>query len=180
MLGCGFLSSRGNFWERFTMALAFGWLGSMIATAGIALVYYVKIRSNLGRLVRHRRPLTDKDFTSLSPQLKGVDPFVVRLVRRTAAKEFRSIGGERFQPGDDLEADLHLSDLSFWGEWLEGLARDLGIEEDELAQGMESVTVESYGDLVLLFDRLARRSKGAKTPIDHVSSNLVWDRELDE
>jgi hypothetical protein len=68
MPGCGFLSSRGNIWERFPIALLFGWLGSTIAGAGIALVYYVKIRSELGLLVRRRAPLTDEDFNSLSPR----------------------------------------------------------------------------------------------------------------
>ncbi len=179
ILGCGFLCSRGNRWERFTIASAFGMLGSMIASAGMALVYYLKIRSDLSRIVRRRAPLTDEDFISLSPQLKSVDPFIVHVVREAAAREFRSIGGDRFLAGDDLETDLHLSDLTLWGEWLEGLATDLGIEEDEFARELESVSVRTYGDLILLFDRLSRRSKGEKSASDHVRSHLVWDRALD-
>jgi hypothetical protein len=180
VLGCGFLSSRGNLWERFTILSAFGMIFSMIATYGIALIYYLKIRFELNRLVHSRPQLTDPIFISFSPRLKGVDPFVVHLIREAAAKKFRSIGGERFQPDDDLEADLHLSDLTFsWGEWLEGVATDLGIEEDALDRGLESVPVHTFGDLVLHFDRLLRRSNGVKSPCDQVQSHPVWDDTLD-
>jgi hypothetical protein len=180
VLGCGFLSSRGNLWERFTIVSAFGVSCSMFATLGIALIYYLKIRFELNRLVHSRPQLTDQTFISLSPRLKGVDPFVVHLIREAAAKEFRSIGGERFQPDDDLEADLHLSDLTFsGGEWLEGVATDLGIDEEELSRGSESVPVQTYGDLVLLFDRLSWRSNGEKSPCDQVERHPVWDDILD-
>ena len=109
-----------------------------------------------------------------------LDPLVVRLVREGAAKEFASIRGERFQPDDDLEADLHLSDLTFsWGEWLEGVATNLGIDEEELSRGSESVPVHTYGDLVLLFDRLSRRSNAEKSPYDQVERHPVWDDTLD-
>jgi hypothetical protein len=180
MLSCGFLSSRGNLWERFTIVSAFGVIFSMIATYGIALVYYLKIRFELNRLAHSRPQLTDQIFISLSPWLKGIDPFVVHLIRESAAKEFRSIGGERFQPDDDLEANLHLSDLTFsWGEWLEGVATDLGIDEDELARRLESVSVRTFGDLILLFDGLSRCSNGQKSSSDHDRSHPIWDHALD-
>lgn len=179
MLACGFLSSRGNIWERFTIASAFGTFGSMIAAGGMALVYYVKIRFELHTLVRCRAPLTDQDFISLSPRLKGVDRFVVHRVRQAAARQFRAIGGDRFHPEDDLETDLHLPDLSFWGEWLESVTDDLGIEEGELARELESGPIQTYGDLVLLFDQARRKSKGVKTPSDNVRSHPVWDRAID-
>ena len=51
-------------------------------------------------------PLTDEEFIALSPALKGAHPAVVNLVRPEVAKEFRSIGGERFHPDDDLENDF--------------------------------------------------------------------------
>jgi hypothetical protein len=180
VLVCGFLSSRGNLWERFTIISAFGMSCSMFATLGIALIYYLKIRFELSRLVYSRPQLADEAFIALSPWLKGVDPFVVHLIREAAAKEFRSIGGERFRPDDDLETDLHLPDLTFLGgEWLEDVATDLGIEEDELARALESVPVHTYGDLVLLFDRLSRRSNGEKSPCDQVERHPVWDEVLD-
>ena len=84
----------------------------------------------------------------------------MNLVRQTAAKELVLVGGNRFHPGDDLETDLYLSDLTFWGEWLEKVSRrQLEIEEDELALELESVSVRTYGDLVLLFYRLRRARK---------------------
>jgi hypothetical protein len=178
MAGCGFLSSRGKFWERFTIALAFGTFGSMIATLGMAAVYFAKIRFDLHRLVRCREPLADDEFVAMSPELKHVDPVVVHRVRQSAAKQFRSIGGDRFYPGDDLETDLHLSDVTFLGEWLLDVTTDLKIEEDELARGLESMPVRTYGDLVLLFDRSWRQSKAARS-IDGARSHTVWDRTLD-
>ena len=185
VMGCGFLSSRGNLWERFTIVSAFGMIFSMIATYGTAapVLLHAEIRFELNRLVYSRPQLTDEAFIALSPRLKGVDPFVVHLIRGAAAKEFRSIGCDRFQPDDDLEADLYLSDLTFFGgDWLEGVATDLGIEEEELTRGSESVPVQTYGDLVLLFDRLwrlSRRSNGEKSPGDQVERHPVWDDILD-
>jgi hypothetical protein len=179
MLVCGFLSSRGNIWERFLIALGIVLLGLMFAPLGVAATYYVKIRSDLYRMIRYRAPLADEEFIAMSPDLKGVNPSIVLRVRQSAAKQFRSIGGDRFYPGDDLETDLHLSDLTFWGEWLEGLTTNLNIEEHDLARGWESMPVRTYGDLVLLFDRLSRQSKGAKTPSELASSHPGWDSTLD-
>ena len=178
MAGCGFPSSRGNIWERFTVALAFVMFGSMSATLGIAAVYYVKVRFDLYRIIRCRAPLADEEFIAMSPELKHVDPSVVRWIRQSAAKQFRSIGGDRFYPGDDLETDLHLSDVTFWGEWLEDVTTSLKTEEDELVQGFEPMPVRTYGDLVLLFDRRWRQSK-ASLPNDGTRPHSVWDRELD-
>ncbi len=179
MAVCGFLSSRGNIWERFTIASAFGFVGSMAAAAALALVYFVKIRSDMSRLLRCRAPLTDEDFICLSPKLKSVEPVVVHRVRQAAAKQFRSIGADRLHPSDDLETDLHLSDLTFWGEWLESITTDLEIQEDELDRELELVPIQTYGDLVLVFDRLWRHSKCAKTRIDAALSHPMSDRAVD-
>jgi hypothetical protein len=179
MMGCGFLSSGGNIWERFTIAAAFGFIGSMAATFGLVVVYYLKIRFNLSRLVRCRSPLTDKDFRSSSPELAGADLVVVHRVRQALANQFRSMGGDRFRCDDDLETDLHLRDLCFWGEWLETLTADLGIEEHEFARELESVPIKTLCDLVLLFDRLWRLSKATKCRNDHVQSHPIWDRTVD-
>jgi hypothetical protein len=181
LLGCGFLSSRGNLWERLAIACGVGMGGWAIATYGLALVYYVRIRLDTSRRLRSRPPLSDKEFTALSPALEGVDPLLLNRVRETVAQQFRSIGGERFYPGDDLDDDLHLSDFSFWGEWLEDLAVGLGIEESAFDREFGSVPIKTYGDLVLFFDRLRResRAKGTEHPIDRFRSHPVWDRALD-
>jgi hypothetical protein len=81
MLGCGFLSNRGDIWERHAIATLLGTVGSVIATFGLALVYYMKIRSDLSRHVGDRQPLMDGAFVALTAQLKAVDPLVVKRVR---------------------------------------------------------------------------------------------------
>jgi hypothetical protein len=50
MLGCGFLSSRGNMWQRFAIAFSLGMSGSMIAALGMALFYYMRIRNGMRRI----------------------------------------------------------------------------------------------------------------------------------
>ena len=164
LLGFGFLSSRGNIWERLAIVSAFGMSGSFVAAYGLALVYYVKLRLELLPRFRVRVPLTDEEFIALSPALKGAHSAIVNLVRPEVAKEFRSIGGERFHPGDDLENDLHLSDVTLWGDWLYIMAADLGIDQDEFKRGLGTAPIRTYGDLILLFDRLWRQSACAKTP----------------
>jgi hypothetical protein len=182
VLGCGFLSSRGDIWERFAIASAFGMGSSAITIYGLALTCYVALRFNLSHRVRRRLRLTDEQFIALSPSLKGVDPLMVNLIRQVFAKHYRSIGGKHFHPGDELEADLHLSDLAPSSEemWID-LAEALGVEGDELDRALESVPIKTYGDLVLSFDLLWResRAKGTENPIDHVRSHPVWDRALD-
>jgi hypothetical protein len=179
VLGCGFLSSRDNIWERFAIASMFGMLGSMIATYGLALVYYVRLRLDLNRRFHSRAPLTDAEFIALSSALKNVDPVLVNLVRLNVAREFRSIGGERFHPGDDLETDLHLSDVTFCGDWLSTMPADLGIEQDEFERDLESVPIKTYGDLVLFLDRLWQQAKSVKAPSEDGRSHPIWDHALD-
>jgi hypothetical protein len=69
--------------------------------------------------------------------------------------------------------------FTFWGEWLDGLTSDLGIEEAESARGLESMPLQTYGDLIMLLDRLLRQSNASKAPINHVASHALWDRALD-
>ena len=64
MAGCGFLSSRGNIWEQFTIALAFGTFGLMFASLGIVAIYCVKVRFDPARLSVAGRPSRTR---SLSP-----------------------------------------------------------------------------------------------------------------
>jgi hypothetical protein len=179
MLVCGFLSSRGNTWESFTIALAFGMSGSMAAALALALVYYVKLRIDLRRHFHGRAALTDSEFIALSPALKGVDPVLVYLVRQSIAKEYRSIGGDRYYPGDDLDADLHLADLTLWGDWLCTMAAELGIDDDDFERAQETVPIQTFGDLILFFNRYSRRSQDTKASIDKDRSHPVWDRALD-
>jgi hypothetical protein len=157
----------------------FGMLGSMIATYGLVLVYYVRLRLDLSRQFHRRAPLTDSEFIARSSVLKNVDHSLVNFVRQSIAREFRSIGGERFHP-DDLETGLHLSEVApFSGDWLDTMASELGIDQDLFERELESVPVQTYGDLVLFFDRLWQHAKCAKSPSENAWSHPVWDRALD-
>ena len=162
LMSSAFLSVGGDVWERLTAPFAFGTIGLTVATAAVAIVYFVKIRLPLSRHLRGRLPMTDVEFIAASNLLNGVDPYVVQKMRWTINREFRLLGATRFRPEDDLEVDLHLSDLTFWGEWLEDVTADLGIQEAELARELELARIQTYADLVLMFDRLRRRSNAAK------------------
>jgi hypothetical protein len=179
MLVCGFFSSRGNVMERLVIGLSLGMSGSTFTALGLILVYLVQLRLELRRRFRGRALLSDSEFITLSPALKAVDPAVVNLVRQVAAKEFRSIGGDRFHPDDDLETDLHLSDVMLWSDWLGTLSAEMGIDEDNFMRAPEPGPINTFGDLIVYFNRYSRRSKGAKISTEGASSNPVWDRVLD-
>jgi hypothetical protein len=66
LLVFGFLSSRGNVWERLTIASMTGLLASIAAMYGLVVIYYVILRPALRRHIKDRRPLTDQEFLNLA------------------------------------------------------------------------------------------------------------------
>lgn len=179
-LACGFLSSRGDVWDRLAIALAFGWFGSIATVLPTAVICYISLRLDLRRRLRNRRRLLDQEFIDLSPSLKGVDPALVSLVRRAVAKEFRRLGGEVFYPEDDFDADLKLSNLTFsFPEDLEILAITLaethGFDDKEFERELDMAPIQTYSDLIVFLDRFWRRSKMKAT---ERSIDRVWDHPL--
>jgi hypothetical protein len=185
-LGFGFVSSRGDLWERFTIASAWGWCGSVAVLIALAVTCYIKLRFELRGRLRNRRVLTDQEFIDLSPSLKGVDPVLVSLVRRALAKQFRRLGGELFYPGDDFELDLKLSNLTFsLDEELEILAVTLagthGFDDEDFERELEMTPIQTYSALVVFLDRFWRRSrmKASERSIDRAWDHPLADRVLD-
>jgi hypothetical protein len=98
----------------------------------------------------------DEAFVLLLPGGESLDREVVRFVSQTAARRFRFNGGARFYPQDRLEEDLHWGDLAPWATeafWAD-IEEYLGYKEEELAA--EAIEIMTFGDVVLLVDRLRR------------------------
>jgi hypothetical protein len=180
MMAFGYLSSRGDFWDRLARASANGFFGSTAGMLSWALVHYLKLRLELRRLLKNRCRLTDQEFIDLSPRLKGVDPALVSVVRGAVATKFRGLGGELFHPDDNFAAHLNLADLTFsLGEELEivalTLAETFGFDEKEFEAELGCAPIQSYADLIKFLDRFWRRS----TMNPKVGSlDRVWDHPL--
>jgi hypothetical protein len=159
---CGSMSSPGNIWEHACVVLVVVMLGSMLGVIGLAAGTYRKLRADV--CSHHvRPPLTDADFIALLADPAAVDPGVVVRTRVLAAGYFRSIGGDRFYPGDRLDEDLHLRDLApFAGKvFFAELERALGIEEDGLRVRAATGQVATFGQLIAAASALADPSREA-------------------
>src|SRR4051794_38988252 len=104
VMAAGWVSTRGDAWERVCMVFAFLMAGSLLGVLVLVAATCVKLKRELNRL-RGRPPLSDDEFIALLPDPAGADPEQVNQVRALAAREFRRIGGDRFYPGDRLDED---------------------------------------------------------------------------
>ena len=158
---CGSMSSPGNIWERACIVLVIVMLGSMLGAVGLVAVTYLKLRSDV-RNHLGRPPLSDDEFAAMLPDPSVVDPDVLGRVRALAAGYFRSMGGDRFYPGDRLDEDLHLRDLAPFAiaHFFAELEQSLGIEEDGLRARAATGQVTTFGDLVVAASALADPSWG--------------------
>jgi hypothetical protein len=157
---CGSMSSPGNSWERACNVLVVVMLGSMLGAVGLVAVTYLKLRADLrSHLVCP--PLTDAEFIAVLADPAAVDPDVVVRARVLAAGYFRSMGGDRFYPGDRLDEDLHLRDLApFVGKaFFAELEQALGIEEDGLRARAATGQVRTFGELIAAASALADSPK---------------------
>ncbi len=182
MLAFGFLSSRGNIWERLAIASASGMCVSTAVLIPLIGTCYITLRLELRQRLRNRRCLTDQEFIDLSPSLKGVDPVLVSLVRRVVAKQFRRLGGELFYPDDNFETDLKLSNLTLsLNEELEivacRLASTHGFGEEDFERELKTVSIQTYSDFVVFLDRVWRRSK---MNASEQSSDRAWNHPLSD
>jgi hypothetical protein len=159
---CGSMSSPGNVWEGACIVLVVVLLGSMLGAIGLAAVTYLKLRADV-RSHLGRPPLTDTEFIAMLADPAAVDADVVVRARALAAGYFRSIGGDRFYPGDCLDEDLHLRDLApFAGRaFFAELEQALGIEEDGLRARAATGQVTTFGELVAAASALADPSTEA-------------------
>jgi hypothetical protein len=165
---CGSMSSPGNFWERACIVLVVVMLGSMLGAVGLAAATYLKLRAGV-RSHLGRSPLTDAEFIAMLADPPAVDPDVVVRARVLAAGYFRSMGGDRFYPGDRLDEDLHLRDLAPFvvKAFFAGLEEALGIEEDGLRALMATGQVATFGEMIAAASALAippKESDGLAAP----------------
>jgi len=180
IMAIGWVSTRGDVWERVCMVLAFVMLGSLLGAFGLVVATYFKLRGELQRLIC-RPPLSDEKFAALLPDPSAVDPKVVNRVRTIAAKVFRSFGGDRFYPGDRLDEDLHLRDLAPFAteDFCITLAESLNLEEDEILGRLVAGQFATFGDLVRFVSSLSGHAKPAAPITGQKQQNPVWDRALD-
>ena len=180
VMAFGWVSTRGDVWERVCMVFAVGMFGSLIGALGLVVATYLKLRDELKRLAS-RPPLSDEEFTALLSDPAAADPELVGRVRALAAQVFRSFGGERFYPDDRLEEDLHLRDLAPFAtrDFCATLEESLDLEEDEIRGMMATKQVSSFGDLVLFASFLSAQSKPTGPMTNQELQSPVWDRALD-
>src|ERR1041384_2457097 len=76
----GFLSSKGNVWEKLTIVCAFGMLASVMACLGFVVVTVLRFRDERTE-IRLRPTLSDEEFTARLSRAKHINPQVVRRVR---------------------------------------------------------------------------------------------------
>jgi hypothetical protein len=143
----GFLSSKGNVWEKLTIVCAFGMLASVAACLGFVVVTVLRLR-NERRNIRRRTTLSDEEFAARLSRTKYINPQVVRRVRELAAERFRSIHGDKFYPEDRFEDDLHFSDSFPFGteQFYKDLMEFLDVDEGEPAPEFRGII--TFGDLV--------------------------------
>jgi hypothetical protein len=180
MLWFVLLSSRGNMWERLAIASGLGWIPWAALLIASMVYCYILLRLKLFARLGNRRCLTDQEFIDLSPNLKGVDPVLVNVVRQAVAKQFRRLGGELFYPEDDFETDLKLSNLTPWlDEELEILAVTLaethGFDDEDFERELKTTPIQTYSDLLVFLDGFWRRSKKSAS---EKSIDLAWNHPL--
>ena len=156
LVACYF-SSEGSILGTLTLGLVFGMLACAVGALVFAVGYVLYLRGEREEILG-RRTLSDEEFAAQLGGSEQADIEVVRQVRKLAAERFRSIGGEKFYPGDRLEEDLHLSDAAPFvsGEFFEDMLESLGVDESELPKNTEPVV--TFGDVVLLANKLRRRA----------------------
>jgi hypothetical protein len=169
---CGSMSSPGNAWERACIVLVVVMLSSMLGAVGLVGVTYLKLRADV-REHRGRPPVTDEEFAAMLPDPSTLDLDVLGLVRSRAAGYFRSLGGDRFYPGDRLGEDLHLRDLAPFASkaFCAELEETLGIQEDGLLGRIADGQLATFGDLITAASALADRSRQADGLAAHGPSN---------
>lgn len=159
---CGSMSSPGNAWERACIVLVVVMLGSMFGAVGLAAATYLKHRADVRNLCG-RPPLSDEAFIAMLTDPSAGDPDVVGRVRTLAAGYFRSIGGDRYYPGDHLDDDLHLRDLAPFASrgFFAELENALGIERDRLRAWSHDNEMLTFGDLITAASALADPTRQA-------------------
>jgi hypothetical protein len=157
---CGSMAAPGNSWERVCFVLMCLMLGSMIGALALVAATYAEFRLELATQAR-RPALSDEQFAAMLSDPSAVDLELVGRIRALAAHYFRSIGGERFYPGDRLQQDLHLLDLVPFGceNFLAVLEESLGLREDELRARLATREVVTLGDLIVVAAFLAERRR---------------------
>ena len=180
VMASGWVSTRGDVWERVCMVLAFVMLGSLLGALGLVVATYFKLKRDLQWLVG-RPPISDEEFTALLSDPSAVDLELVSRVRTLAAQVFRSIGGDRFHPGDRLDEDLHLRDLAPFATeaFCTTVEESLSLEENEIRGKIVTRQISTFGDLVLLVSSLTGQAKPAAPLSGQERQNPVWDRALD-
>jgi hypothetical protein len=141
--------------ERLVIITAIGIEVSLIGAFALAFTYWVRLRYQL-RAYLDRPRLTDEEFAASLGGEFDVSLEVVNQVRQMAARRFWLVGGNRFYPNDRLEEDLYLSDLAPFGseDFWNDLWEYVGKTEEDL-RGLE-VQIVTFGDVVVLADRLRR------------------------
>jgi hypothetical protein len=165
VMASGWVSTRGDVWELVCMVFAFFMLASLLASLGLVAATYVKFKIELNRL-RGRPPLSDDEFIAMLSDPTSADPEQVSQVRALAARVFRRIGGDRFQPGDRLNEDLHLRDLDPFKteDFCLTLEKATGLPDGEMLGMLAAGQLSTFGDLVLLVSsRFSQVKEGAMT-----------------
>jgi hypothetical protein len=166
-----FLPDSSKRMDILVISLALLLSGCSLGAVVLVVVCWVSLRLGLARYLC-RRPLSDEEFRAMLGGSQAVDVQVVQDVRNMAARRFWTLGGGSFYPGDRLDEDLHLGDLAFFAaESFEyDLLGYLGLAEEDAPE--EWSRVKTFGDVVLLVDRVRRRGAGesvAPPPVRPVS-----------
>jgi hypothetical protein len=153
-LGCaGLLSAPAPVVQSLAMAMCVSLLGAV----GLAVCCYLSLRHQVETHL-DRLPLSDEEFAAFLASDVPIDLDVVREVRQIAARLL--LGGDRFYPGDRLEADLHLSDVEPFA--LEGFWLELDCSFELMEANAAEIEIVTFGDVVLEANR-RRRDKNSTT-----------------